>query len=293
MARISYKDAYDNESVIAQIARLADDCDSATDAAAQAAADAATASETATAAAAQVAAATAAAAEAKAAAETAQTTASTAQTTASAAQTAASAAQTAASAAQTTANAANTTANAAKTNAATAINANPASIATAFNTSTRVLTTTINPVSGDPLTATATIPGGSSGGGSAYEEITTFDPSTWHMGDLALIKTSYIAEYGTSAKYNWGTVAALGDSYLQIEEFAIPRYETAITNQLLIEGVSVRYTSIDAKEVTSVGTKLVFDTSAGTVTPGQYDAATAYAAAFTKQIVGRISVSGT
>ena len=292
MARISYKDAYDNESVIAQIAALADDCDSATDAATQASADAAAATETATAAVAKIAAATEAAAAAQATAETAQATADTAKANAATAQSSADAASNAAYAAQTAASAAKTAADAAATKAATAINANPASIATAFNTSTRVLTTTINPVSGDPLTATATIPGGSSGG-SAYEEITTFDPSTWHQGDLALIKTMYYSDYGTSYKYNWGSVETLGDNYLQIAEFAVPRYETAITNQLLIEGVSIRFTSIDAKEVSSIGTKLVFDTSAGTVTPGQYDASTAYATAFTKQIVGRISVSGT
>ena len=292
MARISYKDAYDNESVIAQIAALADDCDSATDAATQASADAAAATETATAAVAKIAAATEAAAAAQATAETAQATADTAKANAATAQSSADAASNAAYAAQTAASAAKTAADAAATKAATAINANPASIATVFNTSTRVLTTTINPVSGDPLTATATIPGGSSGG-SAYEEITTFDPSTWHQGDLALIKTMYYSDYGTSYKYNWGSVETLGDNYLQIAEFAVPRYETAITNQLLIEGVSIRFTSIDAKEVSSIGTKLVFDTSAGTVTPGQYDASTAYATAFTKQIVGRISVSGT
>ena len=293
MARISYKDAYDNESVIAQIAALADDCDSATDAAAQASADAAAATETAAAAVAKIAAATEAAAAAQATAETAQATAETAKANAATAQTSANAASNAAYTAQTAASAAKTAADAAATKAATAINANPASIATVFNTSTRVLTTTINPVSGDPLTATATIPGGSSGGGSAYEEITTFDPSTWHQGDLALIKTMYYSDYGTSYKYNWASVETLGDSYLQIAEFAVPRYETAITNQLLIEGVSIRFTSIDAKEVSSIGTKLVFNTSAGTVTPGQYDASTVYATAFTKQIVGRISVSGT
>lgn len=216
MARISYKDAYNNESIIAQMCALSDKVDNFTG-------DADDALEKAT--------------EALEKVTTVETTADTALSTATEASSAAATADAKAVAADGKADIATATANTANTNAAQAVTtANSAmSKATACETdiaeldnsvitgittvyANSVLTTTLARAGMDALVATATIQGGGSGGSSGYTPVTTFSPSDWSLGDIALFKIDlYDTTGASSSTYYTGTVKAKNNYGIRIE----------------------------------------------------------------------------
>ena len=190
MARISLKEAYDNKDVMAQIYAIMDRLENIPD-------DLATELETLS-------------------ADTA-----TALSTAKSAKSTADGLSDAVATAQSTAETAESTADGAATEASKAYGARPVSLATGFDESTRVLTTTVGIGDGTTLKGTATIP---AGGGSEYTAgtaISIADGAIRVLYDDTTVKVNSNGQLyavgggGSGGSYTAGTGITISDSEIQ------------------------------------------------------------------------------
>lgn len=188
MARISLKEAYDNKDVMAQIYAIMDRLENIPD-------------------------------DLETELETLSADTATALSTAKSAKSTADGLSDAVATAQSTAESAESTADGAATEASKAYKARPVSLATGFDESTRVLTTTVGIGDGTTLEGTATIPGGSEY--TAGTAISIADGAIGVLYDDTTVKVNSNGQLyavgggGSGGSYTAGTGITISDSEIQ------------------------------------------------------------------------------